>query len=213
MRAKRSIDAAAGSAKLYTFGWIDDLLDRPNALPREGSPACAYAPLLARRWRRDFRVDLDRRQFFRPGRKGPVRRLARLEFGVRYLVRCFSRGAPPPRLCRRSLDPDRSPSRQRQRGIAHARANAGAGAGQCHRREWNLITRWILPVIAQAPLTITGDREFGLGDLNPSFFFSPKKPTGGIIWGVGPTLLAPTGPIRLPSCSRWSLLFPWVRTP
>ncbi|MFL5216762.1 MAG: hypothetical protein ACJ8DH_23165, partial [Microvirga sp.] len=53
--------------------------------------------------------------------------------------------------------------------------------------EWNLITRWITPVISQPPLTVTGDRAFGLGDINPSFFFSPKQPTHGIIWGIGPT--------------------------
>ena len=59
--------------------------------------------------------------------------------------------------------------------------------------DWNLITRWITPVIAQPRLSPTNGREFGLGDLNPSFFLSPSKPSdGGIIWGVGPTLLLPT---------------------
>ena len=60
-------------------------------------------------------------------------------------------------------------------------------------RDWNLITRWITPVISQPPLTVTGEREFGLGDINPSFFFSPKQPTHGIIWGIGPTFVFPTG--------------------
>lgn len=49
--------------------------------------------------------------------------------------------------------------------------------------EWNLITRWITPVIAQPALTLNGEREFGLGDINPSFFFSPKQPTHGVILG------------------------------
>jgi len=57
--------------------------------------------------------------------------------------------------------------------------------------EWNLITRWITPVISQPPLTVTGDRKFGLGDINPSFFFSPKQPTHGIIWGIGPDRRVP----------------------
>src|SRR5690349_20867680 len=37
--------------------------------------------------------------------------------------------------------------------------------------DWNLITRWILPVISQPPVTIDGGRKGGLGDFNPSFFF------------------------------------------
>ena len=57
--------------------------------------------------------------------------------------------------------------------------------------DWNLITRWITPVIAQPALTVNGDREFGLGDINPSFFFSPKRPTHSIIWASA-----------RPSCSR-----------
>lgn len=58
--------------------------------------------------------------------------------------------------------------------------------------DWNLITRWIVPIVSQPALSIGGEREFGLGNVNPSFFFSPKQPTGGIIWGVGPTVLLPT---------------------
>ncbi len=53
-------------------------------------------------------------------------------------------------------------------------------------REWNLITRTILPAISQ-PATQQGqDREFGLGDVQFSAFLSPKAPTAkGIIWGAG----------------------------
>src|SRR5215207_1103484 len=71
--------------------------------------------------------------------------------------------------------------------------------------EWNLITRWITPVISQPPLTVTGDREFGLGDINPSFFFSPKKPTHGIIWGIGPTVVFPTGTDKTLTAGKYSL--------
>jgi hypothetical protein len=57
--------------------------------------------------------------------------------------------------------------------------------------DWNLITRWILPTINQ-PSPAPGIRSaFGLGDFNPSFFFSPAKP-GAIIWGLGPTATFPT---------------------
>jgi hypothetical protein len=58
-------------------------------------------------------------------------------------------------------------------------------------KDWNLITRWILPTINQ-PSPAPGIRSaFGLGDLNPSFFLSPAKP-GKIIWGIGPTVTFPT---------------------
>lgn len=70
--------------------------------------------------------------------------------------------------------------------------------------EWNLITRWITPVIAQPSLTVNGDSEFGLGDINPSFFFSPKKPTHGIIWGIGPTFVFPTGTDKTLTAGKYS---------
>jgi hypothetical protein len=72
-------------------------------------------------------------------------------------------------------------------------------------QEWNLITRWITPVISQPPLTVTGDREFGLGDINPSFFFSPKQPTAGIIWGIGPTVVFPSGTDKTLTAGKYSL--------
>jgi hypothetical protein len=64
-------------------------------------------------------------------------------------------------------------------------------------KNWNLIIRWITPVIYQPtsvpqesgpPLQNTG--VYGLGDMNPSFFLVPKK--SKIIWGIGPTLVLPT---------------------
>jgi hypothetical protein len=72
-------------------------------------------------------------------------------------------------------------------------------------RDWNLITRWVTPVISQPPLTVTGDREFGLGDINPSFFFSPKQPTHGIIWGIGPTFVFPTGTDKTLTQGKYSV--------
>lgn len=70
--------------------------------------------------------------------------------------------------------------------------------------DWNLITRWVTPVIAQPRLSPTDGREFGLGDLNPSLFLSPSKPgEGGIIWGVGPTFLLPTATDRNLGNHRW----------
>src|SRR5271166_1544216 len=50
--------------------------------------------------------------------------------------------------------------------------------------EWNVIMRIIQPIVWQPyPNQNTGG-EYGLGDMNPTFFFSPAKPHK-LIWGVG----------------------------
>jgi len=63
-------------------------------------------------------------------------------------------------------------------------------------KDWNLIVRWITPVIYQ-PVNVpqpsgstVQSGYYGLGDMQPAFFISPKK--GKLIWGVGPQLLLPT---------------------
>ena len=56
---------------------------------------------------------------------------------------------------------------------------------------WNMISRTILPVIWQDD-DVPGGEQFGLGDTVQSLFFSPKEPTNGVIWGVGPVALVPT---------------------
>ena len=80
-------------------------------------------------------------------------------------------------------------------------------------KDWNLIVRWIIPVIWQpAPgtqnLEVFGIEEntpgslaaqsaikqvgvYGFGDMQPTFFLSPAKP-GKLIWGVGPYFILPT---------------------
>ena len=68
-------------------------------------------------------------------------------------------------------------------------------------KNWNLITRTIVPVISQpAP---GNERTNGLGDLNFTGFFSPKQP-GKIIWGVGPTLVFPTATDDVTGTDKWS---------
>jgi hypothetical protein len=54
----------------------------------------------------------------------------------------------------------------------------------------NLITRVIAPVISQPDITQRHLNTTGLGDINPSFFFSPAKPG------------KPSGALDPPSCSR-----------
>jgi hypothetical protein len=59
---------------------------------------------------------------------------------------------------------------------------------------WNLLVRWIMPIVYQPLPAQPGNPqtgEYGLGDMLPSFFISPKKP-GKLIWGVGPVFQLPT---------------------
>jgi len=68
----------------------------------------------------------------------------------------------------------------------------------------NLIVRTIVPVIWQTNLRGDNVSDFGLGDTTQSFFFSPKSPTkGGIIWGVGPVFLYPTGTSKYTTSDKW----------
>jgi hypothetical protein len=79
--------------------------------------------------------------------------------------------------------------------------------------DWNLIIRWIAPIIWQpapgtANLEVYGIVEgtppyfaaqqaqqhagvFGFGDMTPTFFFSPAKPHK-VVWGAGPVFVLPT---------------------
>lgn len=56
--------------------------------------------------------------------------------------------------------------------------------------DWNLITRTIIPISYRDYMP--GGSVTGLGDINASFFFSPKEPANGLIWGAGPVFLLPT---------------------
>jgi len=59
---------------------------------------------------------------------------------------------------------------------------------------WNLIIRWITPIIAQplpAPSPLPQIGVSGLGDMQPTFLLSPSKPHK-LIWGVGPIIQLPT---------------------
>jgi hypothetical protein len=57
-------------------------------------------------------------------------------------------------------------------------------------KDWNLITRTILPVIYQESRFAGDGDHSGLGDVVQSFFFSPKEKVGGWIVGGGPTMVA-----------------------
>ncbi len=60
--------------------------------------------------------------------------------------------------------------------------------------DWNLIVRWVTPIIWQplpAPSPAPEVGKYGFGDMQPSFFFSPKK-AGKVIWGAGSVFQLPT---------------------
>lgn len=70
--------------------------------------------------------------------------------------------------------------------------------------DWNLISRTIIPVIAQNDIVGTTSQS-GLSDILYSGWFSPKAPTSsGWIWGVGPALLFPTGTNSFLTANQWA---------
>ena len=94
-------------------------------------------------------------------------------------------------------------------------------------KDWNLITRTVVPIINQpspgsvipsafGPSTSNVSLQsvkpshafgipsaFGLGDINPTVFLSPAKP-GKLIWGVGPTMTFPTATEPLLGNGKWT---------
>ena len=71
-------------------------------------------------------------------------------------------------------------------------------------KDWAIITRTILPIIAADSPVAGGGHEFGLGDTLQSFFFAPKKPgPSGLIWGVGPVFEWPTATDSALGIGKW----------
>jgi hypothetical protein len=70
-------------------------------------------------------------------------------------------------------------------------------------QDWNMISRTIVPVVWQDEIFPGAGNQFGLSDTVQSLFFSPKQPTNGIIWGVGPVVLLPTGTDTLLTTDKW----------
>lgn len=91
---------------------------------------------------------------------------------------------------------------------------------------WNLIVRWITPIIWQpapgtADLQVYGINEgtpayfaaqgvqksagvYGLGDMTPTFFLSPAKPHK-VIWGAGPVFVLPTATSKVTGQGKLSM--------
>ena len=93
-------------------------------------------------------------------------------------------------------------------------------------KDWNLIVRWITPIISQpapgtANLEVYGIDEGtpayfaaqivqanasvnGFGDMQPTFFLSPAKPHK-LIWGVGPFFVLPTASSKVLGQGKFSI--------
>lgn len=72
-------------------------------------------------------------------------------------------------------------------------------------KDWNMISRTIVPLISQDEILPGAGSQSGLGDILQSLFFSPKAPTStGWIWGVGPAFLLRTASDDLLGSDKWS---------
>ena len=72
-------------------------------------------------------------------------------------------------------------------------------------KDWNMISRTIVPVIYQSGVFPGEGSQLGTGDVLQSLFFSPKAPTkSGWIWGVGPALSVPLASDDLLGSGKWS---------
>jgi hypothetical protein len=71
-------------------------------------------------------------------------------------------------------------------------------------KDWNLITRTIVPYIYQQAPTIFDKDRSGLGDITQSFFLSPSKQVGGLILGAGPVFRYPSATDNALGGERWS---------
>ncbi len=58
--------------------------------------------------------------------------------------------------------------------------------------DWNVITRTILPVVWQPSFQPAQTVPFGTAPITFSAFLSPKNPTNGWLWAVGPAVQIPT---------------------
>jgi hypothetical protein len=58
--------------------------------------------------------------------------------------------------------------------------------------QFNLITRYIIPIVTQYDITGENTSQSGLSDATISAFLSPSKTRNGLTWGAGPAFLIPT---------------------
>lgn len=69
--------------------------------------------------------------------------------------------------------------------------------------KWNLINRFIAPLISQPDISSSSGSTFGLGDIVYQGFFTPAE-SGKVMWGVGPVLVLPTATDANLGSGKWS---------
>ena len=73
-------------------------------------------------------------------------------------------------------------------------------------KDWNLVTRTIVPLVDRQGFPLNDMNESGLGDTIASQFFSPKSPAaGGWIWGAGLVELLPTATDSALGSEKWGI--------
>ena len=73
-------------------------------------------------------------------------------------------------------------------------------------KDWNLITRTVMPLIWQPAFVAGEGTQFGLGDIQLSGFLSPGEPgPGGLIWGAGAIVQMPTDTDARLGNKNWGL--------
>ena len=80
-------------------------------------------------------------------------------------------------------------------------------------KDWNLIMRFVTPIVYQpyavpvqppsgGPPVLYQTGAYGLSDMQPQFYFSPKK-HHTITWGAGPIFLVPNSPNAPGTAADW----------
>jgi len=70
--------------------------------------------------------------------------------------------------------------------------------------DWTLITRTVLPLIAQPGLAAGEGWNRGQGDTQLSLFLSPTR-TGALVWGIGPVFQIPTAANDALGQGKWGV--------
>jgi hypothetical protein len=79
--------------------------------------------------------------------------------------------------------------------------------------DWNLITRWSLPIVYQPSFAKGDSSDTGTGNLNPTLFLSTSF-AEDVLVGFGPTFLLPTASSNELGTKKWgagpSSVFVWT---
>lgn len=70
--------------------------------------------------------------------------------------------------------------------------------------DWNLITRWVLPIVHQPSFARGDSSDTGTGNLNPTLFLSTSLAEDFLV-GFGPTFLLPTASSNELGTKKWGV--------